>query len=481
GSIFNVPVQPWKYSPVQFNAENNSIKIIKKAEIKIKIPGNTKFNLPVNHNLQKRHYETLKRRIHNYSTVKLTPKIFKNARMKTSDYNLDSGKWIKIKIENEGIYKLTYNTAEDAGFPVDDVNLNTVKMYGHHGVLLPASTSQEYNEGMVENPIKVIDNDEDGQWDSNDYLIFYGRGAHNFKYSTSDNIYTYIENVYDDNNYYYLTSSDGDGLRIPAHTSLDETADSTLTKTLQLFHYEKSKQNFMESGTEWYDRRFSGTSENYEFDFTLPFTPASSTTARVEAGFKGGSGSFYVERRFPGKYTFNIYLNTNKIINNFYFTGNAKRTKNVNVDASNLSLSNTLNIVYSSSASHSYAYFDFLDIQYYIENSFTGNSLKMYSPAETGYYKYSISNPDNKSNFILINVTDPFNLQEITPEISGNSLFFIENNDTGLPDEYILTTYDNLNTPSSVSSISNIPNLRDPQLGADLLIITSEDFLNEAE
>ncbi|MCK5076986.1 MAG: hypothetical protein KAR38_11455, partial [Calditrichia bacterium] len=129
--IFGVPVISWQYSPVLYDATNNQIKIITKARIKINNPEILKSRFPVNTNLAPKHYGVLKHRIHNYSLVKLSPTTFKSQNVKTSDYDLNYGTWLKIKIDHEGIYKLTYSKAQDAGFPVNDVNLENIKMYGH--------------------------------------------------------------------------------------------------------------------------------------------------------------------------------------------------------------------------------------------------------------------------------------------------------------------------------------------------------------
>ena len=130
-NLLGVPVWRWEYSPVIFDAENNQVKIITRARIRIYGSDAENRFLPVNNNLSRKHYQTLERRIHNYPFLKLTPQIRKSLNIKTSEYDLSSGPWLKMKVDHEGIYKLTYSQAQSAGFPVNDVNLPELKVYSH--------------------------------------------------------------------------------------------------------------------------------------------------------------------------------------------------------------------------------------------------------------------------------------------------------------------------------------------------------------
>ncbi|MCK5078083.1 MAG: hypothetical protein KAR38_17000, partial [Calditrichia bacterium] len=231
---------------------------------------------------------------------------------------------------------------------------------------------------------------------------------------------------------------------------------------------------------EWYDRRFSGTSGSLEIDFSLPQAPAAFTNARVAVSLKGGYGSFYTERS-SCNYEFDISINSTKILDNIFISKNNFKTATTNIPSALLSTSNSCDVSYSSSYSHAYAYFDYLDIQYYTENNLSGNYLKLFSPTESGNFAYNISTTSDINNLLLLKISDPFNPEEIIPESAGNRITFIENNSNNIPDEFLLVNYSNIETPVSVTSIVNESNLRDSQIAADLIIITSEDFLNEAE
>lgn len=102
----------------------------------------------------------------------------------------------RVKVREGGFYELTYAELDAAGLPVD--------------TSLATSTFQLYNLGS-ESAIHVIDVDEDGVFDAEDSLLFYGQAVAS-KY-TADNVY-------------WLTYGQGTGLRMASRDGTPGTADT---------------------------------------------------------------------------------------------------------------------------------------------------------------------------------------------------------------------------------------------------------------
>ena len=82
--------------------------------------------------------------------------------------------------------------------------------------MLPRKNMVFRDDDLQENAI-FISGEEDGSFDTGDYILFYGMSP-----NTWDNVlgfFTYRINLYDDYNYYYLTFSGNDGRRIQLQPS----------------------------------------------------------------------------------------------------------------------------------------------------------------------------------------------------------------------------------------------------------------------
>ncbi len=471
-NILGIPVLRWIYFPVVYSSEKKTFTVTTEAEIIIKTPSP---KIALRGNLTKQHKKLLAKTIHNFdiSAIEEAVKTISSAQEVT--YDLNDGTWLRMTVDKEGLYKITYNTAVNAGLDPDGVELSRVKIYGNHGMLLSYATPSEDYYGLRENGIKTVDLNGNGIWDEEDYIIFYGRGANNYLYNSETNKYYYAENPYDIHNYYFLTVSAGAGKRITSASLHDIAYDEEVVNTAAMFHYEKSRQNFLESGTEWYDTRFSGTAQSREYPFTLPSVPSPSTAAVLEVAFKGGSGSFYNEP--GGVYNFSVSVNGTGLLSSVYLSGSTYKTATAVFDASLLNISNTFYINYSSYLSYSYAFFDYLDIQYTTDNIIRDSGFPMFAPLTQAAYKFKIANPANLNDILIWNVTDPYLPREMTVTV-GDTVSFI---DTTAHGRYYVSARSLLLTPDNIEPVSNHPNLCSPAYNADLLIITSRELADAAD
>ena len=86
----------------------------------------------------------------------------------TDNSVLSKGHWVKIQIEKNGIYKLTYSELKNMGF--DDPS--KVAVYGYGGWPLEEDFTKPYVDDLPAVPVLRKDN----------YILFYGRGTTKWEY-----------------------------------------------------------------------------------------------------------------------------------------------------------------------------------------------------------------------------------------------------------------------------------------------------------
>lgn len=108
---------------------------------------------------------------------------------------LASGKWVKIQIEDRGIYKLTYADLRGMGFS----DPAKVSVHGYGGCMLDEDFSNPYIDDIPAVPV----------WRGDDYLLFYGCGVINWTYDKSTESFAHTNNPYSNYGYYFLTDATG--------------------------------------------------------------------------------------------------------------------------------------------------------------------------------------------------------------------------------------------------------------------------------
>lgn len=106
---------------------------------------------------------------------------------------LSSGKWVKIQIEENGIYKLTYADLRGMGFS----DPAKVSVHGYGGCMLNENLSTPYIDDVPAVPV----------WRGDDYLLFYGCGVTSWEYENSSQSFVHTNNPYSNYGYYFLTDA----------------------------------------------------------------------------------------------------------------------------------------------------------------------------------------------------------------------------------------------------------------------------------
>ncbi|MBK8555663.1 MAG: type IX secretion system sortase PorU [Lewinellaceae bacterium] len=211
---------------------------------------------------------------------------------------LSSGSLYKFGVSGNGIYKLDYNFLKnELGLSnIDNLDPRTLKLYGNGGGMLPEQNAAYRPDDLRENAIVVV-GEEDGKFNSSDYILFYAIGPAPVYYrpNATDPQLSIQKNLYDIYAWYFLKTGDGNGLRV--QTQSDVAGNAYITDEFDdVQRLEEDEVNLLDfftsaqgSGKRWFGDYFLQTRQRtYEFNFNNVVTAA---PGRVKSEFAGRCGT----------------------------------------------------------------------------------------------------------------------------------------------------------------------------------------------
>ena len=191
---------------------------------------------------------------------------------------LASGKWVKIRVKDEGVYAITKSKLQKMGFS----NPEKVSLYGYNLSILPEAVIENISDDMTEIPV----------WRRSDgSLLFYSYGTTKWqrKNSTSST-FTRINNPYSSYIYYFVTErQEGQPSTMSKeNVSLGNTLEATVTFPEHSI-IEKDEISILNSGRTFY--------ENYNYlngnkkTYTLSTEGIAAPSVSLNVQFVGTNGS----------------------------------------------------------------------------------------------------------------------------------------------------------------------------------------------
>ena len=385
---------------------------------------------------------------------------------------LSSGDFYKISVENDGVYQLTYSDFQQLNISTNNLDISSIKVYGNGGGMLPNLNSDFRYSDLQENAIYIYDNNNNGVFNSEDYLLFFGQSSNEWKFDSIQNIFDYSEHLYSDKNYYFVTVDESlPGKRIGEKQNL-----SNFSKTITSFNdfqvHEINSENLIQSGREWYGERF-GIIDKYSFEFNF-----SNLITSHPINIKTS-----VAARSLNQSTFNIKANNNFVANvnvakivydyatPYAFTGLNSSQFNSTSDQINI------DVEYNYSENNAIGWLNYLQLNSRRALKITNNNLHfrdiqfLYSD-EVG--KYIISNA--ASNTQVWDVSDILNVKKLPTNLVGNEISFLDSLSN------LKTYYAFNNVFQKAELIGKIENQNLHNFGSEIeyVIITHPNFLSAA-
>lgn len=376
---------------------------------------------------------------------------------------LAEGRWVRIQVDETGIYKLTAADLKKMGFS----DISKVSVFGYGGWMLDEDFSlNSYIDDLPE----VATWKGDG-----DYLLFYAKGPVRWTYSSTEG-FVHTRNPYATAGYYFLSETDNP-LRMETVQSLTEEAVLRIDTYDDYMLHEQELVSISGSGRQLFGESFlSKTSQ--DFTFKIP-------------GIVNEQG--YVSFRFVAKPTSKSTSVTLSVDDQEIVTRSISSTTDNYTYAKEPALSTTrlswngdkkestkVNVLYNGLSTDMNVYLDYIRLQMkrtlqsYGTVTFFRNVKTKSSTA-----RYIIQNAT--SNMVVFDVTDGEKPQLIETSMNGTDLSFAiaPRTDGSLREFALVQLNGTFAVPAFVEEVKN-QNLHalDQQ---DMVIIAPKAFTEQAE
>ncbi len=349
----------------------------------------------------------------------------------------------KIEVPEDGMVKVSYSALAAASNTIDSINPQTLRL-----------TNQN-----IELPI-MVEGESDGVFNTSDYLLFYGQK---------------VNTRFTNNNIYWLTWGDGNGLRMSAD-SRPPTGGSTPTSFTATVHREQNWRYAPDapSGPDRNRMYWSQIAGGYK-DYTINLTNvASSPGSAVLRGFVKGyaadpqhriivsvNGHQVLDAVWPakGEYTFTAAFDQSFLVNG----------------------SNTITVScpQDSTVKVNQVLFDWFEIDY--NKTFVADGIQTHlNNTETGDIRVTGFSNSNVSIWEITDPKQPVIITNATITPNGSSSFDVafHQSDAGIK-QYLIAS------PSDIPAIGServqyieTSNLTSPSNAADYLIISHPAFID---
>ena len=363
---------------------------------------------------------------------------------------LSSGDFYRMAVSESGMYRLDKNYLQNAGINTGSIDPRTIKIYGNGGAELPFDNTAYAPTDLVENKI-YVSGEDDGQFNDNDYIIFYGKSPNGWSYDQDRKTYYHVINHYSKINYYWITYGGVNGQRMENQNSPNISGLNPVSKFKDRLFDEPEVNNLGSTGMLWVSQRIS-VNESFNFNKELK---GYVDGGNVNFKFRFGNGSTFPEwwrledissnylttQYVPGTAGDFSHINLVYIDNNQYGINYPLNpgNKNVNFKASLRSADgNSSNVA---------GYNDYFEILYDRYFSSDNNVLRFNSPDTNTTVEYQISNY-NTPDIKVFDVTDHNDVKLINPiSFSNGVVRFQANNIPGNPKEFYSVGGNNYKTP----------------------------------
>lgn len=385
---------------------------------------------------------------------------------------LNQGAFYKFRTSEEGIHRIDASFLEALGIN-ETVSINNIRIYGNGGGTLDEKAGHNYVDDVLENAIEVVDQNNNGNFDGNDYLLFYAQAPHQWKWNEQNKRYEFKRHFYSDYTHYFFNYDIGAGKRIETINPSGQATDIVDSFDDYAIH-ETETWNLGESGRRWYGEVFDIVLTQDLPTFNFPnIVPNSDIT--MEGRF--AAKAIYNRSRFQvtvnGERFNSSFINT---VGASFEDPKARSTLLVEtVPASSDRVPVTVNFEKSDATAE--GWLDYIALNARRQLQFTGGQMSFRDALSVGENKQSEFRVGNASNATIWEITNPTEVRQIQTETNGNTDVF--SLPTSTLRQFIAFDGSQYFKPEAIGEIAsqNLHELTFP----DMLIITPNQFLGASE
>ncbi len=385
---------------------------------------------------------------------------------------LATGKWYKVSVTETGIHKISQQELANMGIDVANIDPRNIRIYGLAGGMLPENLETFRYDDLQQLSI-YVEGENDGDFSSSDYVLFYGRSPHVWKYSQTNDQLRKQLNLYADKTYYFITTDLGEGKRLEAIASSGLEPNNYISSFDDGIHYEVEENNIIGTGRIWFGEKMDLTVElekSYnipDIDLQSPVTIFANAAARSEV-----TSSFSIKVNGATQIQLSI-----PAVNFANYNGDYAKEKSGTANFDLNSSSIAVNVKYNKPLNSSIGYFDYFTLNFKRKLQFSNGQLifrDLSTNSQDMISEYTLSKANSGVN--IWDVSHPLNVKKINTTLSATTLKWVLESDS--LQEFIAfdgTSYFGVNFEESVAN-QNLHNVKD----IDMAIIAHPSFLDEA-
>ncbi len=394
---------------------------------------------------------------------------------------LASGEWFTVSVASDGVYKITYDFLKrKLKINPEDLITANIKIFSNGGGMLPFANSVPRPDDLQEIAIKAQGLD-DGKFDKNDFIAFYGQGPVKWKLNTADNRFHHQLNLYSDSTFYFINIDGAAGKRILPQAGSSLSPSNTATTFDDYQFYEDERQNFIKSGREWFGKQFD-VDPDQSFKFNFPHL-TKTVPVYVQSEFAG--------RTFNTNVFFDLSYNgtpINKLKVTSFFSNYLSDFCALASSIQGNSISKTFNattddvaidVKFTRTSSNANGWLNYIEMNATRDLIFTGSQMFFRNKESAGAGKVTnfIITTSSSNNIRLWDVTSHDNVFEQQFNSNGGNINFVVATDSLR--EYVLFSESEYKEPLFGRKVEN-QNIHAEAI-PKMVIVTHPQFIDEAE
>ncbi len=397
------------------------------------------------------------------------------------------GRWLRIGVEREGMYRVTAQQLREAGITITAQEAATIRLFGNGGEELPELVTAADSNRMNEQPI-FVETDGSGNVTG---IVFYGAAPNGF--ALKEGIIQHYVNTFSRRNFYLLNvGAPVRGLRAALNDSPSPLAFAPSYYTARVFRDDDKFNPFDASGDgsgrRWFgDRLSSGSITRYETPMPNLVTNAEPISYRAAAAWNNALGSGKGGQIFLKESGRDILPTPLSLVGAEYlYDVGEVRTVAATLPATAIRNNrSSLEFLYSSSSSNgdNYGAVDWYEIHYPRNFVAIDNQIDFFAEPFGGRFgiaEYNVGGFTSSDQIYIVDATlrsRPRFMRNLS-SMRQSAQFRANVAAEGLPPRFLLTTQ--LLSPVSFE-LTELANLRDTALGAELIVITDKDLKTSAD
>ncbi|NDW13778.1 hypothetical protein D0T50_12895 [Bacteroides sp. 214] len=187
--------------------------------------------------------------------IPVSTRAMQTAEETTRQSVLAEGKFTKIRVKNNAVYRITYAELKRMGY----TDPTKVSLYGYGGHLLSQRFDEQPATDLRQVPLLHID----------ESVLFYGLGPLSWKANSTNSYFTRTQNFYSEYGYYFLAEKEESPIGFPAEASLAMSTNKQEVFDAVALH-EKDSYAWGATGRELYEDYDYVTGNTRTYRFTLP-------------------------------------------------------------------------------------------------------------------------------------------------------------------------------------------------------------------